>query len=159
MIDEIARHNLRGRLLGLDVGDKRIGVSISDVSQLIATGVSVINRTSLVRDKAEIKKIIDGYNPIAIIFGWPVQPNGLPGLQCEKNQLLIEKIKEIFNGSIIPWDERFSSKVTEQVLIQADMSRSKRSKIIDKVAATYILQSALDFINYRRQFLGVRNGL
>ena len=58
MIDEIARHNLRGRLLGLDVGDKRIGVSISDVSQLIATGVSVINRTSLVRDKTEIKKII-----------------------------------------------------------------------------------------------------
>lgn len=151
--DNLIISNKNGRILGLDVGDKTIGVSISDYEQIISSGITVINRTSLIRDLETLNKIINDYKPIAIVFGWPVQTDGTVGAQCKKVLLLIEKLKEIFNGFFIQWDERFSSKITEDILIKADLSRKKRAKVIDKVAAIYILQGALDFINNRKRFL------
>lgn len=143
----------KGRLIGLDVGSKTIGVSVSDVSQMIASGVTVINRTSLKRDLEAFQKVVSDFSPCAVVFGWPVQTNGEVGEQCKKVQNFIDEIKNIFNGPLIPWDERFSSKITDSVLIEADVSRKKRDKVIDKVAAIYILQGALDFIANRRRFL------
>lgn len=151
--DDFILGNYKGRLIGLDVGTKTIGVSISDTMQMIASGVTVINRTSLKRDLETFQKIVSDFSPCAVVFGWPVQTNGESGEQCKKVQIFIDEIKNIFNGPIIPWDERFSSKITDNVLIEANISRKKREKVIDKVAAIYILQGALDFIANRKNFL------
>lgn len=145
-------NNRRGRLLGLDIGDKTVGVSISDALQMVASSVTIINRTSLRRDLATLDEIIKQQKPIAIIYGWPLQMNGEAGSQCEKVMQFIKAIEPIYEPiPLIEWDERFSTKVTNSVLIEADMSRKKRKSIIDKMAATYILQGALDLMNNLRR--------
>ena len=143
----------RGRLLGLDIGDKTIGISVSDDLQMVASSVTIINRTSLKRDLSSLDEQIKMLKPIAIVYGWPLQMDGTPGSQCEKVQAFIEAIEPIYADiPLIEWDERFSTKVTNSVLLDADMSRKRRKDIIDKMAATYILQGALDRItNLRRR--------
>ena len=151
--DEFIRRNLTGRILGLDVGDKTVGVSVSDLSQMFASGVSVINRTSLNKDLLKMNEILQNFKPCAIVYGWPVQTDGQEGPQCKKVRSFVESVGESFDGIFMAWDERFSSKVTDSVLIKADLSRSKRAKVIDKVAAIYILQGALDLINNKKRML------
>ena len=141
----------RGRIIGLDVGDKTVGVCLSDDRQMIASSHSVINRTSIARDLSQLKSIIDSIKPIAIVYGWPLQTDGMPGSQCEKVDDFISKAEEIVDLPFVKFDERFSTKVITGVLLEADMSRGKRKKVVDKVAATYILQGALDLLgNLRR---------
>lgn len=141
----------RGRIIGLDVGDKTVGVSLSDDRQMIASSHSVINRTSITRDLSQLQAIVENIKPIAIIYGWPLQTDGNPGQQCEKVDDFISKAEEIFELPFVKFDERFSTKVITGVLLDADMSRGKRKKVVDKVAATYILQCALDLLgNLRR---------
>lgn len=142
----------KGRILGLDIGDKTIGISISDELQMVASSVTIINRTSAKRDLSTFEELIKQLKPIAILYGWPLQMNGIPGLQCEKVQEFINLIESIYPEiPLVEWDERFSTKVTDSVLIGADMSRKRRKSIIDKMAATYILQGALDLINNLRR--------
>lgn len=141
----------RGRILGLDIGDTTVGVSVSDEIQMIASSVSVIRRTSLKRDFAELGKVISQLGPVAIVYGWPLQTDGQIGSQCEKVEEFISNFEEICDLPLVRWDERFSTKTTDNVLISADLSRNKRKKVIDKVAATYILQGALDFIRNARR--------
>ncbi len=149
-IDKIIQCYQKDRILCLDVGDKTIGISVSDMTWLIANPVTVIKRTSIKRDIDELKKIVDYYKPCLIIYGWPLETNGRTGKQCEKVSIFIEAIKDLFSILLVKWDERFSTKIANSVLIEADLSRSKRSKIIDKMASTYILQGALDFLNSQR---------
>ncbi len=140
--------NNKQTILGLDVGDKNIGVSISDRNLKIASGITTIHRKDKIYiDIDEIQKISKSYKVGAIIFGWPIQMNGLPGHQCEKVLNFILELKNTINVSFCRWDERFSTCVVDNILIQANMSRKKRKKVIDKNAAVYILQGALDFLN------------
>lgn len=141
----------RGRILGLDIGDTTVGISVSDEMQMIASSVSVIRRTSLKRDFAELDKVVSRFRPIAVIYGWPLQTNGQIGSQCEKVEEFISNFEGICDLPLVRWDERFSTKITNNVLISADLSRNRRKKVIDKVAATYILQGALDFIRNARR--------
>ena len=142
----------KGRLLGLDIGDKTVGISVSDELQMVASSVTIINRTSLKRDLSALAEQIKKLKPIAIVYGWPLQMDGMPGSQCEKIQAFIEAIEPIYTDiPFIEWDERFSTKVTNSVLLDADMSRKRRKEIIDKMAATYILQGVLDRINNLRR--------
>lgn len=134
-------------IAGLDIGDKTVGISISDRRLKIASGITTIQRNGTSKDLETFKKAIENYDIGAIIFGWPVQMNGLPGAQCEKILNFVTELSEIFKVPFCKWDERCSTCAVDKILIQADMSRKKRKKVIDKSAAIYILQGALDCIN------------
>lgn len=138
-------------VVGLDIGDKTVGISVSDRRIKIASGVTTITRNGSARDFAKVKESLDGYNVGCVIFGWPVQMNGQPGPQCEKILEFVEELKKHFEN--IPfsyWDERLSTCAVTNVLLQADLSRKKRKKVVDKSAAIYILQGALDFMNRKQ---------
>lgn len=132
------------RIMGLDVGDKTIGVAVSDPLGITAQGITTINRVGLKRDLKELETIINEYEINKIVVGFPKNMNNTVGPQGEKVLEFVEKLKNKFKMDIILQDERLTTVSAERVLIEGDVSRGKRKKIIDKVAATYILQSYLD---------------
>ncbi|CDF58254.1 Holliday junction resolvase RuvX [Thermobrachium celere] len=134
------------RILGLDVGDKTIGVAISDPLGWTAQGVKTIKRVGIKKDLQEILSIIKQYNVEKIVVGLPKNMNGTLGPQSEKVLNFCEKLKEVCNLEIILEDERLTTVAAERMLMEADMHWSKRKKVIDTIAATYILQGYLDKI-------------
>jgi putative pre-16S rRNA nuclease len=134
------------RLLGLDIGDRTIGVSVSDPLGYTAQGITTIRRKSEEYDLNELEKICNEYNVEKIISGLPKNMNGSVGPQGEKVLELCEKIKEKLNLPIIMWDERLTTAAAHKAMIEGDLSRKKRKKIVDKIAAIYILQGYLDSI-------------
>lgn len=136
-------------IVGLDIGSKTLGVAVSDRSLMIATGL----KTLVVKNNnfSSLVELVKNYKVGAVVFGWPVQMNGVPGDQCEKIAKIAEIIAQYLPVEFFRWDERLSTYAVEQVLLSADLSRAKRSRIVDKTAAVYILQGALDSINLRRK--------
>ena len=135
-------------IVGLDIGDKTIGIAVSDRRIKIASGITTVARNGSTKDFTKVKESVSRYKVGAIIFGWPVQMNGQPGPQCEKILKFVEELKNFFPD--VPfsyWDERLSTCAVTQVLLKADLSRKKRKKVVDKGASIYILQGALDFLN------------
>ena len=134
------------RILGLDYGEKRIGVAISDPTGLIARGVEVITRAAKVEEDFQaIKRIIENNGGVgAIVIGLPKALSGQEGVQAGKVYAFIEELKKALVLDVIAWDERLSTVQAERTLISAGLSRAKRKKIIDKSAAMVILQSYLD---------------
>ncbi|MBW4828855.1 MAG: Holliday junction resolvase RuvX [Clostridiaceae bacterium] len=132
------------RILGLDVGDKTIGVAVSDLLGLTAQGITTIQRDGTENDFKALKNIIDEYEIKKIVIGFPKNMNNTVGPQGEKVLKFVEKIKKRFGLEIILEDERLTTVAAERLLINGDVSRKKRKKVIDKVAATYILQTYLD---------------
>lgn len=134
------------RVLGLDVGDKTIGVSISDPLGFTAQGITTIRRVGIAKDMIQLKNLCDEYKVDTIVVGLPKNMNGTIGPQSEK----VLKFCKIVNDNIqIPikmWDERLTTVAATRAMLEADLSREKRKKIIDKVASTYILQGYLDSI-------------
>lgn len=132
------------RILGLDVGDKTIGVAVSDLLHFTAQGLTTIRRESKVKDFAAIEALLKEYDAKKVVVGLPKNMNGTIGPQGDKVVKFAEKIKNKFNIDIIYIDERLTTVSAERVLIEGDVRREDRKKFIDKVAATYILQSYLD---------------
>lgn len=132
------------RIMGLDVGDKTIGVAISDPLLLTAQGYKTISRESNKKDIKEIEDIIKEYNITKIIVGLPKNMNNTIGIQGEKVLNFVEKLKRRIKVEIVLEDERLTTVSAERILLEGDVSRKNRKKIIDKVAATYILQNYLD---------------
>ncbi|NMA86740.1 MAG: Holliday junction resolvase RuvX [Tissierellia bacterium] len=132
------------RIMGLDVGDKTIGVAISDPLLITAQGLKTIRRKSIKKDIEEIKAIIEEYNISKIVIGFPKNMNNTIGPQGEKVLGFVEKLKRRVDVEIILEDERLSTVSAERLLIEGDVRREKRKKVIDTVAATYILQVYLD---------------
>lgn len=135
------------RILGLDVGDKTIGVAISDPLGFTAQGVTTIRRKNYTYDIEELKKICDEYGVESIVSGLPKNMNGTLGPQGEKVLEFCEKLKGALNIKIDMWDERLTTVAAHRAMLEADLSRAKRKKIVDKIAATYILQGYLDRIS------------
>jgi putative Holliday junction resolvase len=135
------------RILGLDFGTKTIGVAVSDETGLIGQGVGTIKRTNLQQDLRELQKKIEQYHVEKIVIGLPKNMDGSLGNSAQLVFDFIEKLKKTFSIQVDTWDERLSTVEAERVLLDADMSRNKRKKVIDKVAATIILQGYLDYIN------------
>jgi len=133
------------RILGLDIGEKRIGVAVSDELGLTAQGVAVIKRTSDKKDIGEILKYVEKYNVSKIVVGLPKNMNGTEGRSSELVRSFCEKLKKSLNVVIEYWDERLTTVAAEKILIQGDMSRRKRKVVIDKIAAVLILQNYLDY--------------
>lgn len=137
------------KFMALDVGDKTIGVALSDPLFIMATGHSTIFRENLEKDFENLKDIIEKEDIIKIIIGLPKNMNNTIGPQGEKVLNFVENLKNFlkennFKIDIIMQDERLTTVSAERILIEGNMSRKNRKKVIDKVAATYILQSFLD---------------
>ena len=129
------------RLMGLDVGDKTIGVAVSDLLMITAQGVTTIKRTGIKNDINELKKIIDEYQVTKIVAGIPKKLDGTIGIQGEKVLGFLEKMKKHIDLPLELEDERFTTAMSEKMLIEADVRRKKRKEVIDKLAAEQILSS------------------
>ena len=134
------------RVLGLDLGDKTIGVALSDPLGFTAQGITTIRRIGKEKDLEELRKICEQYDVETIVLGFPKNMNGTIGPTAEKVLNFSKLLEEKFKLPIKLWDERLTTVAATRVMLEADLSRNKRKKIIDKVAATYILQGYLDSI-------------
>lgn len=134
------------RILGLDVGDRTIGLALSDPFGWTAQGLHTIRRDTDEKDLEALKKVISEYQVTQLVVGLPRNMNGTLGPQAEKVRAFIELIRPEITCSITEWDERLTTKMAERSLIEADMRRSKRKKVIDTAAAVCILQGYLDFL-------------
>lgn len=135
---------LDGRIMGLDIGDKTIGVAVSDLMGLTAQGVTTIKRVGKKKDIEAIKQIIAEKQVNKIVSGLPKNMNGTVGPQGEKVQKFCELLKEETNIPIEFWDERLSTVAAERSLIEGNVRRENRKKVIDMLAAVIILQGYLD---------------
>ena len=140
-------HSDKCRLIGLDLGSKRIGVSICDEKQLIATPLKTINRNTLTELISELKAIIDENNIKGIIIGNPLNMDGSSGRSAQSVKDTSQKIEENINIPICLWDERLSTVGAFNLSSQLDVNVSKREMKIDENAAAFILQGAIDFLN------------
>jgi len=133
------------RVLGLDVGTKTVGLALSDVRRMFASPMETIRRTRLAADLARIKDIVAGHGVGGFVVGLPVAMDGREGPRC---QAVRQFAKDLLGACDLPlafWDERLSSAAVERLLIdEADMSRARRREVVDKMAAAYILQGALE---------------
>lgn len=134
----------RMRIMGLDLGKKTIGVAVSDPAGLIAQPVTTIKRVSLNKDLEELERFIDEYSVTGIVVGLPVNMDGTMGSATETVLKFIEKLKARTGLKVATWDERLSTAAVTRVLIDGDMSRARRKEVVDKMAASYILQGYLD---------------
>ena len=141
------KHSDKCRLIGLDLGSKRIGVSICDEKQLIATPLKTINRNSLHELISELKVIIDENDIKGIVIGNPLNMDGSSGRSVQSVKDTSKKIEENINIPICLWDERLSTVGAFNLSSQLDINVSKREKKIDENAAAFILQGAIDFLN------------
>jgi putative Holliday junction resolvase len=135
------------RLIGLDVGDRTIGIAVSDLLMITAQGVTTIKRTNLKNDIKELKKIIEEYEVTKIVAGLPKMLDGSVGIQGEKVLEFLEKLKKHVDLPIELEDERFTTSISEKMLIQADVKRKKRKEVIDKLAAVQILTTYMQRTN------------
>ena len=141
------KHSDKCRLIGLDLGSKRIGVSICDENQLIATPLKTINRSTLNQLISDLKAIIDENNIKGIIIGNPINMDGSSGRSAQSVKDTSQKIEEKIKIPICLWDERLSTVGAFNLSSQLDINVSKREKKIDENAAAFILQGAIDFLN------------
>ena len=141
------KHSDKCRLIGLDLGSKRIGVSICDDKQLIATPLKTINRHSLKDLVDELRLIINENDIKGIIIGNPLNMDGSSGRSAQSVKDTTENIEKNLDIPICLWDERLSTIGAFNLSSQLDINVSKREKKIDENAAAFILQGALDFLN------------
>lgn len=132
------------RVMGLDVGDKTIGVAVSDETRLIAQGVTTIRRTGLKRDLEELSRLVEEHEVDHIVVGWPLRMNGKVGIQARKVGKVADAIEARLEIPVEKWDERLSTVAAERALLEGNVRRAQRKAVVDKVAATLILQGWLD---------------
>ena len=133
------------RYLSLDVGDRTIGIAVSDLLGLTAQGVETIRRKSLSEDLARLGELMLAYETSSLVVGLPKNMDGTEGERCEIVRSFVEDVRKVYPEiEAIFWDERLSTVAAAKSLIAADVSRKKRKKVIDKMAAVHILQGYLD---------------
>ena len=138
----------KSRILGLDVGRKTIGLAVSDSNMKIATTVGTIRRSNFTKDVQNLDAIITERQVNGLVLGLPISMDGNEGPACQSVRQFAVNLNNILNIGITFWDERLSTSAVERLLIkEADLSRNRRSEIIDKMAAAYILQGALDSLS------------
>jgi putative Holliday junction resolvase len=132
------------RILGIDYGQKRIGIAISDEMAIVATPVGNVEENGVNAAVAAIAKMVVERGAGKIVVGLPRNMDGSIGPKAQETQAFVEKLKTRVNVPIQMWDERLTTKAAERALIEADVSRKKRREVVDKMAAQMILQSYLD---------------
>lgn len=134
----------RARLMGLDLGTKTIGLALSDVERRIATPLETIKRVKFTPDAARIKELATRYDVGGLVFGLPLNMDGTEGPRSQATRAFVRNLKPMLPLPVLFWDERLSTVVVTRTLLDADTSRAKRADAVDKMAAAYILQGALD---------------
>ena len=132
------------RLLGLDVGTKTIGMALSDVTRSVATPYHTVRRTKFTEDAKAIEATIEEHEIGAVVIGLPLNLDGSEGPRAQSTRAFARNLAARIAVPILFWDERLSTAAVERHLIEADASRQRRAEVIDRMAAAYILQGALD---------------
>jgi len=138
------------KILGLDIGEKRIGVAVSDELGYTAQGIQVLYRKGLADDLAALKELIEAAEVSEVVVGFPKNMDGSVGKGAQKVLSFAKEMEESLSVPIILWDERWTTSEATRVLLQADLSRKKRRKVVDKLAAVLILQGYLDSLDQQR---------
>ena len=133
-------------LLGLDLGEKTIGLALSDAGHIIATPMQTIRRGRFAADARTLKGLIGEHDIAALVIGLPVNMDGTEGPRCQSTRAFADNLLGVFDIDIAFWDERLSTAAVTRTLLEADVSRARRREVVDKMAAAYILQGALDFL-------------
>jgi len=132
------------RILGLDYGEKRLGLAISDEMGITAQGLPTLTRKGLEKDLAALEKVIRQFGVDRIVIGYPLRLNGTEGIQCEKVNRFAGILEKRFSIPILKWDETLTTSQAEEILTEVRVSRKKRKAVVDKLAAMIILQDYLD---------------
>lgn len=133
-----------GKLLGLDLGTKTIGVAISDAMRYSATPLETIKRQKFTQDAERIAQLIAENNAVAVVLGLPLNMDGSEGPRAQSTRAFARNLAQKIDIPIVFWDERLSTSAVTRTLIEADMRRDRRAEVVDKLAASYILQGALE---------------
>lgn len=139
------------RIMGLDIGTKTIGVAMSDPLGWTAQGLEVIRRKKPETDLARLVELVSEYNVETIVSGLPKNMDGTLGPKAKEVLEFVRQIESVVTVPVVTWDERLSTFAAERALLEADISRGKRKKVIDKMAAVFILQGYLDGIENRNR--------
>jgi len=132
------------RLLGLDVGTKTIGMALSDVTRSVATPFDTIRRTKFTADAKTIREVVEKNQVGALVIGFPLNLDGSEGPRAQSTRAFARDLAAHVEVPMVFWDERLSTAAVERHLIEADASRKRRAEVVDRMAAAYILQGALD---------------
>lgn len=132
------------RLLGLDLGSKTIGLALSDVTLTVASPLLTIARTKFTKDVNELFQVVDQKDVGGLVLGLPVSMDGSEGPRCQSVRQFATNVLALRDLPIAFWDERLSTAAVTRTLLEADTTRKRRAEVVDKMAAAYILQGALD---------------
>jgi putative Holliday junction resolvase len=134
------------RLLGLDVGEKTVGLALSDPALSVASPLTTIRRTKFTADAAALLKLAGERGGGGLVIGLPLNMNGSEGPRCQSVRQFASNLLKVKDLPILFWDERLSTMAVERAMIAHDVTRAKRDKVVDQAAAAFILQGALDAI-------------
>jgi putative holliday junction resolvase len=132
------------RLLGIDLGEKTIGLALSDVGRSIATPLETIRRSKFTPDAERIRALAARFEVGAVVVGLPLNMDGSEGPRAQATRAFVRNLARLLGLPIVFWDERLSTAAVTRTLLDADASRTRRGEVVDKMAAAYILQGALD---------------
>jgi putative Holliday junction resolvase len=132
------------RVMGLDLGTKTIGLALSDVERRIASPLETIRRTKFQADAAALLQHIETHQIGALVIGLPLNMDGSEGPRVQSTRAFVRNLEKLTPVPILYWDERLSTAAVTRTLLEADTSRARRAELVDKMAAAYILQGALD---------------
>jgi len=138
-----------GALMGLDPGEKRIGVAVSDATRLIASSLETIARAKFAADSDAILKLYDTRRCAGFVIGHPLNMDGSSGPSAQAARAFARNLIAKHDAPLLLWDERLSTSAVTRTLIEADTSRRRRGQVVDKMAAAYMLQGALDALKER----------
>jgi putative Holliday junction resolvase len=139
-----ARLPAHARLIGVDLGTKTIGLALSDVERRIATPLETIRRSKFAKDAARLAELAQKFDAAALVVGLPLNMDGSEGPRAQSTRAFVRNFGKILPLPVALWDERLSTAFVERALIAQDASRAKRAEVVDRMAAAYILQGALD---------------
>jgi putative Holliday junction resolvase len=144
-LDDLApRLSARDRLIGVDLGTKTIGLALSDVERRFASPLETIRRTKFTKDLERLAGLMAQYEIAAMVVGLPLNMDGSEGPRVQSTRAFVRQIGPIVPVPVCFWDERLSTAAVTRTLIEQDVSRAKRAEVVDRMAAAYILQGALD---------------
>lgn len=132
-------------LVGLDLGEKTIGVAVSDATRFVASPLELIRKTKFTDDAGALFKLMESRHASGLVIGLPVNMDGTEGARCQSNRAFARNLLRLRDVPIAFWDERMSTMAVNRMLVgEADMTRARRADVVDKMAAAWILQGALD---------------
>lgn len=147
--DPLAGLSDKGKLMGLDLGTKTIGVAVSDCLRMTASPAETIKRTKFMADAERLLELIARNAITGIVIGLPLNMDGTEGPRAQSTRAFVRNLAQKTDLPIAFWDERLSTMAVTRTMIEADLSRARQAEVVDKLAASYILQGALDRMRKR----------